>query len=198
MSGKGKLLKKVTTGMSFNPDEDEEVLKHLKETTKFNLVDGVMRRTNQAITKPKDYLDDKSALWHSFIAGSKGDTERFKVKLPGANDDFIPAMSPLVTEWRTTYNALVCAGIPNDTAALQADSYCNSIFNERIKMFDTAFPGLVDDAYKASLSNKVAENNANALGAGLIDVPSSSTYKFEKYRKRAKKYKAKKRATKST
>jgi hypothetical protein len=178
--------------MSFNPDEPEEVLRHLKETTKFNLVDGVMRRTNQAITKPKDYLEDKSALWHSLIAGSKGDTDKFKVKLPGANDDFIPAMSPLVTEWRTTYNALVCAGIPNDTAALQADSYCNSIFNERIKMFDTAFPGLVDDAYNASLSNKVAENNAKGLSAGLINVPNMG--KFEKYRKRAKKYKANKKA----
>jgi len=193
MSGKGKLLpKKVTTGMSFNPDEKEEVLRHLKETTKFNLVDGIMRRTNQAITNPKDYLDDKSALWHSFIAGTKGNTDTFKVKLPGAEDNHIPAMSGLNEEWKRTYKALVAAGIPNDTAAAQTDVYCNSMFNERIKMFDTAFPGLVDDAYKASLSNKVAENNAKGLSAGLINVPNMG--KFEKYRKRAKKYKANKKA----
>ncbi len=191
-----KLLKKVTTGMSFDPDNPDQVLRHLRETTKFNLVDGVMRRTNQAITSPKDYLDDKSALWRALLAGTKGNTATFKVKLPGAEDNHIPAMSGLNEEWRLTYNALVCAGIPNETAASQADGYCNSLFNERIKMFDTAFPGLVDDAYKASLSNKVAENNANALGAGLIDVPKMG--KFEKYRKRAKKYKANKKATKST
>jgi len=203
MSGKvkyGSLLgSKVVTGMSFNPTNEDEVLGHLRESTKFNLLDGIMRRKNQAISKPDEYLEDKLNLWNALIEGCDGKTgPTFKVKLPGAKTTVIPPMPSLVDEWQTTFTALVASGIPNDTAALQTDGYCNSIFNQRIKMFDTAFPGLVDDAYQVSLSNKVAENNANALSTGIVDVPSSSTYKFEKYRKRAKKYKANKRATKST
>jgi hypothetical protein len=194
----GLLGTKVVTGMSFDPTDGKSVLGHLRESTKFNLLDGIMRRKNQAITKPDEYLEDKLSLWNALIAGSDGTSANFKVKLPGATTAVIPPMPSLIDEWQTTYTALVAAGIPNDTAALQTDGYCNSIFNQRIKMFDTAFPGLVDDAYQVSLSNKVAENNAKALSTGLVDVPSSSTYKFEKYRKRAKKYKAKKRATKST
>jgi hypothetical protein len=199
MSGKGKygalLGSKVVTGMSFDPTNEASVLGHLRESTKFNLLDGIMRRKNQAITKPDEYLEDKLNLWNALIEGSDGSSgPKFKVKLPGAKTTVIPPMPSLIDEWQTTFTALVASGIPNDTAALQTDGYCNSIFNQRIKMFDSAFPGLVDDAYQVSLSNKVAENNANALGAGLVDVPSSSTYKFEKYRKRAKKYKANKKA----
>jgi hypothetical protein len=191
LTGKGSSL----TPFVFDPRNPDSVGQHLAETTGFNLITGTMRRRNQAITNPKEYIDDKTNLWNTLLTGkSKG---ALAVGLPGFKDGEIPQMSSLTEEWAQTFTALISSGIPIETAKQQADIYARMMFNQRLQMFSTAFPGLVDDAYESALSAKTLQNATKAQQSGLVDVQQSSS-KYAKYKKRAKKYKRNKKKKPAT
>jgi len=103
----------------------------------------------------------------------------------------VPEMNSLVYEWQNTYKTLIASGVPKDTAALQADANINSIYDQRATLFTAAFPDLVDNAYDTGLSHRKGGLEYNSMTSGYTDAPKQ--YKFDKYKRRAKKYKANKR-----
>jgi hypothetical protein len=185
------------------PTDDGSVLSHIRDTTRFTSASGIMERRTQAQTEPLNYIRDKKKIWNAIIegcdgngndaAGANANTSKLNVALPGAANRNIPKMSSLVVEWQNTFRTLRDSGVPKDTAAFQADSHTNSLFNQRTTMFTSAFPGLIDDAYEAGLDGVNMETKLREMVSGISDIPKS--YKFEKYKKRAKKYKANKRST---
>jgi hypothetical protein len=195
--------------LTVDPTNAASVLSHINDTTRFTAAAGIADRRTQGMTEPRNFIADKKKIWDSIVRGSDGagrfaagggaatDTE-LALKLPGTANRFIPTMTSLVTEWQNVFTSLRAAGVPKDTAAFEADSHINLLFNQRVKMFTSAFPSLIDDAYEAGLEGHNMENRLMEVVSGIKDVPKS--YKFEKYKKRAKKYKANKRgsASKST
>jgi len=180
----------------FNPGDEASIMRRLGDTTGYNLITGTMKRRTQAISDPKEYIRDKTQLWTALI---KGNTKglNLAVPLPGRTSGRIPDMSPLVKEWQHTFDALTSSGVPTDTAKEQADNYSRIIFNQRLQMFSTAFPGLVDDAYESALKASTLNSAFGGLASGLNDVPQSDKYKkYSKYKKRAKKYKKNKKKKK--
>jgi len=190
------------------PTDNASVLRHIRDTTRYTSASGIMERRTQAQTEPLNYIRDKKKIWSAIIEGCDGNgndkdganagISTLNVALPGAANRHIPKMSSLVDEWQNTYGTLRDSGVPKDTAAFQADSHTNSLFNQRSTMFTSAFPGLIDDAYEAGMDGINMETKLREMISGISDIPKMN--KFEKYKKRAKKYKANKRSitTKST
>jgi hypothetical protein len=201
----GRLLRGGNENVSaiiVNPDSTRSILSHLRETTRYTSNSGIMDRKNQAYTNPAQYIADKKKILKAMIEGCDGNgndagganagISALNLALPGAANTNIPEMNSLVFEWQNTYKTLVASGVPKDTAALQADANINSIYDQRATLFTAAFPDLVDNAYDTGLSYRKGELEYNSMTSGYTDAPKQ--YKFDKYKRRAKKYKANKRS----
>jgi len=169
----GKLFGTNLSKYVFNPGDEVSIMRRLGDTTGYNLITGTMKRRTQAISDPKEYIRDKTQLWAALI---KGNTKglNLAVPLPGRTSGRIPDMSPLVKEWQHTFDALTSSGVPADTAKEQADNYSRIIFNQRLQMFSTAFPGLVNDAYESALKATTFKNSFGVITTGLNEVPQSN------------------------
>jgi hypothetical protein len=185
------LTSKSTSYSAFAVKDPATAITHLKDVTGYNLVAGTMARKNQAIATPADYIADKAALWEAIITG---DEKKLILNLPGSTEPDktkwkIPKMSSLGDEWIHMTRALTESGVSPQVANEQADIYTRMMFNQRLSMFSTAFPGLVDEAYEEALTNKTMNSNFNAKQAGIVDIKDRKQEKYRKYKKRARKYK---------
>ena len=141
-----------------------------------DLIAGRSARLEQASTNPNNYLKDKNAIIHAIVYGSLGngkdahsvaDTTKLRVALPGRESLFIPPMSSLANEFIQTTTALTASGLPEEDARREALAHVRNLYNTRASFYDTAFPGLMDEAFNKKLSMQDGNRAFNQFASGL-------------------------------